>query len=234
MKLEVSEGERKNLLISTNNTLPTMKKFLPFVLILFLSFQANSAIIYHNTEITLNQQNLTWDINEDGNEEFRLEPFTYRGGTSNILHTSSDIVSERSGIANQIISLVNLSKNFSVAETLTGNYEWINESGGFIVNHLGYFLDTPIYLGIRFDHNNNGTNDGFAWVKLTYSKIGTIYNIISETITIHEWAYDDSGNPIFVGQTQTIIPEIIPEPTTSSLALLALAGLGKRRLRRKD
>ena len=197
-----------------------MRKLFSLVLVVFLfASQANSAIIYYNMEITLND-NFSWDINDDGNADvnFQFIPF---GGFSFVLVSNSEFISTSS----EFFDLETLGQNYSVAENLTQNYEWVAPNGQALFADLGFTLrnftlETPGYLGIRFDHNDNGTKDRFAWAKLTFSDN-------PEGIIIHEWAYEDSGNPILVGDTG--LNNVIPEASSLSLFLLAFAGLAKRR-----
>ena len=194
----------------------------------FFALQANSAIIYHNTEITLetpfNDQNNEWDIDGDGDADLIVRNEINYLGDLGFSSTSPDFISTSPDHQN----ISNLLQNFSVISALTDGYEWITppESDYNIWSFENLELSnfTPEesgYLGFRFDHNENGTKDRYGWAKVVFRSGNTSYQI-----NILEWAYEDSGSSIFVGQ--------IPEPAAASLLLLALGASGLRRLRRKD
>ena len=91
-------------------------------------------------------------------------------------------------------------------------------SGGWISGGKGY-------IGFRFI-DANGHLD-YGWMQLQFNAGG--FNSQSTSLTVIDWAYDNSGNPIVAGQ--------VPEPSSMALALLGAGALGLtiwRQVRRRD
>ena len=96
--------------------------------------------------------------------------------------------------------------------------------------HYGHFSASQTgYIGVQFqgDTGSNGTQ--YAWMKIHFDyDIGNPpYQL---TMTVLEWAYDNSGAAIKVGDTGAAA---VPEPATSTLLLLALGAAGVYEYRRR-
>ena len=193
-----------------------MKKFLPFVLILFLSFQANSEIIYNSNGFDLSAINGTWDIDGDGDTELEINSPDNNPG---FITKSPEFVI----LGYSFLDLSNLTPGFNIVSFLYGGYQYYTAEG--LPLFLGpnpvswnFNLDVPGYFAFRFEGQND-TNDKYGWARGTFLSDTT-------SLRIHEWAYENKSN-IFLNVG------LVPEPTTSSLLLLGASGLAKRRLRRK-
>jgi len=107
-------------------------------------------------------------------------------------------------------------------------------SSGFFTTNAGNaaFSGSSKYLPFRF--TNPGTSqENFGWIELTNATTGfttgepkSLYSV-----TLGEWAYDDSGAQILAGQ---VVP--VPEPATATLAIggaLVAGAAGLRRWRKQ-
>jgi hypothetical protein len=72
---------------------------------------------------------------------------------------------------------------------------------------------------LRFDGDTGSMGTQYAWVKVSFDWDDQNKN--SLTMNIVEWAYDNSGAPIKVGDTGTV-----PTPATPLLTLLGLGAMG--------
>ncbi|WP_018969910.1 PEP-CTERM sorting domain-containing protein [Rubritalea marina] len=70
---------------------------------------------------------------------------------------------------------------------------------------------TGQYAGVRLDSGNN-----YGWIQLSF-------DAAANTITVYDFAYDDSGTPIAAGAGA------IPEPSSAALLLVGSAAALKRR-----
>ena len=208
-----------------------MRKLFSLVLVVFLfASQANSAIIYFDNSFKLgfgDDAQLTWDIDNNGSNDISNNPL---GSGTLILGNNTyfpDFVSDN-GIASVLEEddLIDSDENF--ARALDGNASGIFISAGSI--NIGFFQNlssngTPQYLGFALNHDRDDTTDPlYGWLSISHSSGNNYFDI-------HQWAYEDSGSSIKVGDTGINI--VIPEPATSSLALFALSAAGLRRLRKK-
>jgi hypothetical protein len=84
---------------------------------------------------------------------------------------------------------------------------------------VGFTSGTPEIIGYSFYH---GGNTCYGWASITITENSGHFG----TITINEWAYEDSGSAITVGA----VPE--PAQTAVGLGALALGAAGLRRWRK--
>jgi hypothetical protein len=86
-----------------------------------------------------------------------------------------------------------------------------------------------------FAFTPDGINTLYGWIQLSYSVSGQFGPdaIFGPELTIHDWAYDDTGAPIAAGQTVDLAQ--VPEPATAvstGLAALVLGAVGLRQWRK--
>jgi hypothetical protein len=109
-------------------------------------------------------------------------------------------------------------------------------SGGFSANNRGNaaFSDSSKYLLFQFT-NLSTTQVNFGWIELTNATTGVTTGEQPQSlysVTLGQWAYDDSGAPILAGQE--VAP--VPEPATATLAMggaLVAGAAGLRRWRKQ-
>ena len=214
-----------------------MKKvFSRFVTLLGLgslfATQGQSAIVYRDLETTLTIGNGGWDIDADGTDELTMSTNRFAewegGNVSFVEDTRTGI-----GVAG-LLTLRNLAINISVADALGAGLQWDNllRYGRAVANSVAsinllsfapsFSLNERARIGFRFDGDRatSGRQNFYGWASVTATNLG-------QTWTIHEWAYEDViGEAIAVGQ-------IVPEPTSASLGLLALGAAGLRRWRKE-
>jgi hypothetical protein len=128
-----------------------------------------------------------------------------------------------------------LNAGFSVGDTLASG-AW-NASAGLngpsIFRHNATIVPNHStgYMGVRFQGDTGATGSQYAWLKVRPDFDGTTGQM---RFSLLEWAFDDQGNPIRVGDTGAPAGST-PEPETAWLVLLGLgaAGLGAFRRRRQ-
>ena len=214
-----------------------MKKFLTFVLILFLSFQAYSSPVLNINELILDgKNNITWEIN--GSTQIELASIealnlTQLTSYAEFLYDDNDKLIEHSigeaVISQTFITLLNSPNRYRLpggGGTEVLYFNGIQSSWA----HLPNGEDT--FLGFRFINNQNW-HYGYAKVNLSWN------NTSFMNFTIKEFAYENvAGISIVIQDSEAILAGLpplsvpVPEPSTSSLALLALGASGLRRLRK--
>lgn len=176
---------------------------------------ANAAIIHKTDSFSVglgSTETALWNIDGAGLAEAEFS--AVNSGATLVLGSETagfDGVTTNPGIWNLPTTyLVQSSRSFNFI--MRPLYESAFDSAfGFNSGESGYFgfkfkTDTPLY----------------GWARATFTEGA------NGGVTIHEWAYEDSGAPIQVGA--------IPEPETAVLGLagLALGAAGLRRWRRKS
>ncbi|WP_058557228.1 PEP-CTERM sorting domain-containing protein [Thiohalocapsa sp. ML1] len=124
-----------------------------------------------------------------------------------------------------------LSPGFVVGPTLaSGGFS--NGGADWYINLIGsangpFFNGTTGYLGLRFEGDTGTVATQYAWVKVSFAWQAPS----ALTMNILEWAYDNSGASIAVGDTGQ--PTDVPVPATPLLTLLGLGAVGLSAYRRR-
>jgi len=187
---------------------------------------ADASIVHVDGPISVapgSTANLDWDIDGVGGLDIRFN--TYAGFARDL----NFIAGGGTGalVATNGLRIQNLALGFEVGLTLEPGLAFANEIWSIIkatsplARFNGFTVDEPGFVGFRF---NDGTNDLFGWAKFAVTGPGTLAGI-----TIFEWAYEDSGAPIQVGDTGAI-----PEPSSLAMWALGVAGLAAWRRRRRS
>lgn len=171
-----------------------------------------------------------WDIDNNGNYEVQFE-FTssYRGLTLNLAQNSFGFVGT-AGSGHVDRHLRNLALSPS-PETISANSKsffdlgFVIQSGEFD-NVIGFTSGERGYMGFRYKSATSSDTMLYGWAAVTFTT-GE-----SASFTLHEWAYDNSGASIQVGQTAA---SAIPEPANVAVGLgaLALGAAGLMRWRKR-
>jgi hypothetical protein len=201
-----------------------------------LAFAGGDALgaIVHNTTGTAFAVNDTYsapqlDLDGAGNADWGLflTAFSYAGSTGGFAFHSGG--GPGSTVASGGAAL-KLSPGFVVGPTLASggfsNYgaDWYRNLNG---NANGPFYNgTTGYLGLRFDGDTGSVGTQYAWVKVRFD-----FAAPKLTMNILEWAYDNSGASIAVGDTGQ--PTDVPVPATPLLTLLGLGAVGLSAYRRR-
>lgn len=165
---------------------------------------SNAAIIYSNTAITAfggAAQGVDFD---GGGAELQITTTIVKGGGDNELSWGS---------FGSSFSFVTGGKASPTPTDMTIGTT-IDGSGFYSANDANDFFGTNPYVGFTFDDGGGFRN---GWLKVDTS---------SNNMSITEWAYEDTGASIKVGQTA------VPEPS-STLLVLASGMLGLTLRRRK-
>lgn len=123
----------------------------------------------------------------------------------------------------------NLATGFTVGPTLAATYQWdamttLNRSlvsGGQFLSEADGWIWGSNFIGFRFDANGQTL---YGWGRIDASNRAG-----GGTLTIAEWAYEDSGASIRVGQTTS---SSVPAPDSLALLALGAGGLGAWRRRK--
>jgi hypothetical protein len=165
-----------------------------------------------------------WDIDGDGTPDgfFRIGDI----GNSTIAGPTSVGIAPVSsaGASSRFV------QRFDADDTIDANLSFIPGGGlfgGFKSSvSMGLFLSNTGYAGFAAsDLSSLGSGPFYGWVKVHAS---ITLQPLQGTLTVFEWAYDDSGAPIRVGDTGAV-----PAPTTALLTLLGLGALGVQAYRRR-
>jgi hypothetical protein len=124
---------------------------------------------------------------------------------------------------------VALTSNFVVGPNLaTGSF---SQEGVLMKSSTrGNFVNTTAYMGFRFDHDFDGVGGyKYGWAKVRAEKFGDDNEGVR--LILSQWAYDDSGASIAVGDTGQSAD--MPLPATPLLTLLGLGAMGVSAYRRR-
>jgi len=179
----------------------------------------------------------SWDIDGDGNVDARVEVLAQLGGGSGS-EGRADFRIYNAGASFGIMSLYGSARNLYTFETVPQGVSFMPSSAGGGVfgntnvsnNVSGSFLPGSIgYIGLRFSGGTGNVGTQFAWAKILFDGYGDAVNgPVFSSLTILEWAYDDSGAPIRVGAVSAV-----PLPSAAGLMLLGLGSLGLTALRKR-
>lgn len=209
-----------------------------------------AADIIHVTgaPVTLNlgsgPTSVDWDVDGDHGADFRLSKvqstlsYTYRR-----LNLQSNGLNGR-GIVGKVPAsghvFQNLMSGLVVGPTLAAGY--YRDAGGhanrqvvigsnfsgFTQGRFGAVRDftsgSPGFIGFAFDA---GGTELYGWANVTFD-VG-----FNGSATINEWAYENMGNSIMVGQTSSM-SAAVPEPSSLGMLALGACGLAAWRRRRKS
>ncbi len=186
---------------------------------------ADAAIVYVTTPLSigLGGSLVNWDVDGDSTTDFRLETFG-----------SSSLSINGGGVNGAFVNLVGATEDgiegfdttasqFDVGPALPAGYFFglpnaafrtMMVSGGTTLgpDALGWAAPTQ-YVGFKF-----GAVPNYGWASVTL-------DTTTATLSINEWAYEDTGREIHLGA--------VPEPAIGGLALLACGAAGLRGLRRR-
>ena len=187
-----------------------------------LCVSAQTTIVYSgikNLVIPTNFDGIYLDIdtgNTGGPELAGLDINPFFGGLG--IANTPNFQPVRSG-TNQMDPYVNLAPGTVVNETLT----FSSGDGGTDRTHIGvsssqFQASVAGYIGFEFTPNaGGGVRYGWMRITLTPNTTGAI---------IHDWAFESTGEQIYVGMTA------VPEPSSSLLLSLASAAFLVRRRRK--
>ncbi len=133
-----------------------------------------------------------------------LNPYIYSSNTA----TRTVIDPSLTGLHGD--AAAKLGSNFSISSSLAGDLQFSTNSYVMLAESgktSAWSPGSTGYIGLSL---NNGAN--YGWVSVTYNS--------DQTLTIHDFAYQDSGAAILAGDTGMAIPE----PATTGLIAAALAG----------
>ncbi len=185
---------------------------------------AQAAIQYFTTTITSDSStpgNVAWNIDGLGAVEANLNN-TVNGGSIYIKNITVGSAAGFGVVTNGFNLIPGLASNQPIgsADNFSSSVDSVFYGGGlFSVSNISSVVAT--YIGFKF--NPEGT-ELYGWANVTFTQEGNW-----GTITITEWAYDDTGASILTGATGAI-----PEPANFAVGLgaLALGAAGLRRRRR--
>ncbi len=219
--------------------------------ILILPISTQAAIIQNTSQFKVSQPawitnvynsvEVDWDIDGNSIADFRFNGvdhvftvqsrgFYYNGiyyGNTQIYRSSAmslqNLRPNAQGLVKNDTFSLNLALSAVIGPTIDTEYRWssgkYNEiSGDSIKSKLQQGNN---FIGFNFRNDTNQVLYGWAQINLTLG-----------TLTIEQWAYEDSGSNIKIGQ-QALIPSI-PLPASAFLMLSGLAmGAGGILRRRK-
>lgn len=179
-----------------------------------------------------------WDVDGANGRDFILAVGSngsiYLDSNASVTNSGDDVPLNGQGMVRQTPAggndvVQNLPLNFFVGPTLAAGYAFgpagqtyrtiLGSSGSLGVDVAGFIFGDN-YIGFRFDGGSMTTLYGWARI-----------NVTSTSVTIAEWAYENSGAGLNVGATSSATA--VPEPSTHSLALLGLGAAGVAAWRRR-
>ena len=174
--------------------------------------------------------NGNWNVDGSGGNEFS---FVFNSGTTSspaymILAPNGGANGIATNGGGKLLALsngpgqmvgTNLNFKFNSVSSLLYSYAK-NSISLYFKSATGFVFGNTSYVGFQFNPSGSLTLYGWAEVTFTTANQGSI--------TVHRWAYDDSGAAIQVGATSAV-PE--PAAAATGLGLLALGAAGLRRSR---
>ena len=209
--------------------------------------QADADVVHVTTPVSISfgGGSVPWDIDGGGTAEFNLSTFSFFGSFSMSINNAAvsngaNFVIGAGGTTDDILNLGPVSGGGSRADigpTLAPAYAfggssyfnrnllYVTASLGnatFDSNAIGFTDGVAGFIGFKFV-NDTTLQTNYGWASLTI-------DLGNPSLSINEWAYDNMGNPIHVGDTGRI-----PEPSgLGGLALLALGAAGVRRRKQQS
>ena len=182
---------------------------------------AQAAVVHVNTPLSVGIGGLlvNWDVDGNSTTYFRLETFyssslSINGGGAfvNLVGSFEDGIEGFDAVASQFDVGPTLPAGHFFGQT-NAIFRTMISGAGAGPDQLGWAAPTQ-YVGFRFT-GVSGTQ--YGWASVTLNNPG-------ETITVNEWAYEDTGSRIHLGE--------VPAPGTATLAGLALLATGGRGVRK--
>jgi hypothetical protein len=197
----------------------------------FAGGDAMGAIVHNSTGTTLSASSSrnSFDIDLDGagNADWQL----FISGYNQIAFASHSDKGAGATVAtgpSGVVNAIKLAPGFVVGPTLASGFfnsaiaRWYFSSAGSAEGP--FYNGTTGYLGLRFDGDTGAGGTQYAWVKVRFDRASP-----KITMNVLEWAYDDSGAAIAVGDTGAAVPA----PATPLLTLLGLGAMGVAAYRRR-
>jgi hypothetical protein len=192
----------------------------------FAGGDAMGAIVHNATGVTFstvsNDTYLTWDV--DG-----------AGGTLSMWLDAGSASDAEVGFQAGVVATA---ASYGLAKALPNGFQvgpalasgTFATSWGYLVqdSQLGFqdFLSTTAYFGFRFNGATGTPGTQYGWAKARFETFGASDE--GSRLSIFEWAFDDNGAAIAVGDTGAV-----PAPATPLLALLGLGAMGIGSYRRR-
>jgi len=182
-----------------------------------------------------------WDINGDSNVDVFVEArafFNNTQATAGFEFRSFGSYSVSSANQSGILGFGNYASQLNppslVGPSATNVTSGVGGSLRFGSTGTIVYGDFPNYstgfIGLMFDgdHNTPGAQTLYAWARISFYGTGGLSTATKSSLTILEWAYDDSGAPIQVGAVSAV-----PLPGAAGLMLLGMGSLGLSALRKR-
>jgi hypothetical protein len=203
---------------------------------------AMGAVVHVTTPVTFNGTSgigtyssglaFRWDVDGTGGYDFMFAWWAKTTATNRVgasyVYSNVDKVVGNGGLA------LALSAGFSVGPTLASGvfgvlYGLMSNNGA-----NGNFASTTAYMGFQFPGDTGTPGTQYGWAKVRVNNVSAT----QVQLKILEWAYDDSGAAISVGDTGGGGASPVSASLPENLAPLTLLGLGAAGLaafrRRRD
>jgi hypothetical protein len=196
--------------------------------------EAQAVIVHVTTPISITangtgtQPDVPWDVDGNAVPDFLLHSSVFFGGNYLSLNGGGAFVNLVSPTEDGIEGFPTQATQFDVGPNLAAPYFFGENgalfrtmmyvgpgAGSFAADALGWAAATQ-YVGFRI--GPAGPSARFGWASVTL-------DLTTDTLRINEWAFENSGGAIHLG--------VVPEPSTTGLALLACGAAGLRRWKSK-